>query len=151
MKKTDLAYLAGLFDGEGCIHIRRNKRHDCPKGVQYQLMVTVRMSSEYLCRFYQMAFGGRVYQCKKYASAHKTLWQWVVTSQQTSEFLRVILPYLIEKKAEAMLGLKFQDAKLLIKAEKGHKGFIRQEDEVAVVEEAQYILMKNLKRKSEVA
>lgn len=147
MKKTDLAYLAGLFDGEGCVHIRHNKRNDCPKGVQYQLMIRVAMASEHLCRLYQMSFGGRVYQCKKYKSYHKQLWQWVCSSRQAGDFLKAISPYLILKKSEAILGIKFQDAKVPNKAELGHRGFIRQGDGVRAVEEAEYILMKNLKNK----
>ena len=147
MKETDLAYLAGILDGEGCIHIKKNKRKDCPKGVQYQLGVSVRMSSENICRLYQTFFGGRIYQCKKYKSYHKQLWQWIVTACQASDFLKAVSPYLVEKKEEALLGLKFQSAKSPVKAEKGHRGFIGQGDEVVAIEEAQYILMKNLKKR----
>lgn len=150
MKKTDVAYLAGIFDGEGCVHIKRNKRKDCPKGIQYELIATVRMSNEYICRLFQMAFGGRIYQCKKREIYHKQLWQWIVASHQASDFLETLSPYLIEKKAEATLAFKFQDMKVPIRAEKGHRGFIRQGDGVAAVEEAEYVLMKSLKHKSEV-
>ena len=149
MKDTDIAYLAGILDGEGCIHIKRNKRKDCPKGVQYQLGVTVRMSNESICQLYQKYFGGRVYQCKKYKSYYKQLWQWIVTSKQASAFLRIVLPYLIDKKTEAILGLEFQDAKMPVRAKMGHRGFISQPAEIVAIEESQYILMKNLHNKSE--
>lgn len=146
MKKTDLAYLAGLFDGEGCIHIARNKRPDCPKGVQYQLVAKVSMASEYLCHLYQMSFGGRVHRDKKYKDYHKQMWTWVVASREAQSFLSTISPYLIEKKAQAILGLKFQATKAPTKAAKGRRGFLPQSDEIKAVEEAQFLLMKNLKR-----
>lgn len=38
MNDIDLAYAAGIFDGEGCVSIVKNKDNRCKRGYSYRLV-----------------------------------------------------------------------------------------------------------------
>ena len=46
MKKTDLAYTAGIMDGEGSIGIARHKSKSCKRGYTLELCVQITSSDE---------------------------------------------------------------------------------------------------------
>lgn len=110
MKKTDLAYTAGIMDGEGCIHIRRqwDKRY---KGCyKYTMMVYLTSTDEWLPRWLQLAWGGSVSlnDRRKENPKWKPAYQWSIASKKALEFLLAILPYLILKKPQAEIAIAFQ-------------------------------------------
>jgi len=139
MKRTDLAYSAGLFDGEGCIQIIKTKRGP-NRRLQYYLRCTLEMANEHLPRLLQVHFGGHV-RHRKLPLPRQNQWEWVVASHAAADFLEVIYPYLILKKGEADVGLKFQ-ASLQTNSSKA-----RVTDEQWAVREAQRIVLQGLKRK----
>jgi hypothetical protein len=132
MKKTDLAYIAGIIDGEGCIYIERGK-----KGRGFQLSVSVGSSDKCLCELLKFSFGGCVYQMK---SKTLPMWKWEIRTRQAGQFLESILPYLRLKQPQAEIAIKFQKARHTV-------NWQRKTDEEKAVEEAQYILLRNLKQK----
>lgn len=136
LRDTDLAYIAGLFDGEGCINIGRNRsnRH-------HWLRIEITMASEYIPTLLLNYFGGSFYDWEKNLgkSQQLRLYSWQIRSRKAYTFLKTIYPYLRLKRAQADLAFIFQE------------GFIYQgskplTDEVLAVREAQRILMHNLKK-----
>ena len=141
MKKTDLAYIAGLIDGEGCISIVKKK--DLIHGSSnYDLRVSVNMTSEYLIQYLHFAFGGFWRERKKIEERHKQQWMWAVSGPKASEFLLTILPYLIIKKPQAELALRFQSTR----RKGGYGQGIKKPEPISILEEADFLLMKSLKR-----
>ena len=136
MKKTDLAYCAGLFDGEGCIHISKQYLKKQPPAY-YNLRVTITNTNQYVLEWFHFSFSGNLYLQKPKENRQRA-WRWQIADRQAEEFLRAILPYLIIKKAEAELALKFM-------AGKGIKGTREIRAERKVLQEAQRVLMKKLK------
>ena len=132
MKKIDLAYVAGIIDGEGCIYIEHGK-----KGKGFQLSVSVGSSDRWLCEFLKFSFGGCLYDMKS-----KTLpcWKWEIRTKQAGQFLGDIFPYLRLKKPQAEIALKFQKAR-------HQQNWVKKTDEEKAIEEAQYLLIKDLKRR----
>lgn len=130
MKKTDIAYVAGIIDGEGCIYIEHGK-----KGKAIQLSISVGSTDKWLCEFLKFSFGGCLYQMKS-----KTLpfWKWEIRTRQAGTFLELILPYLRLKRPQAEIALQFQKAR--------HVQGKRRTEEEKAIEEAQYVLLKSLKR-----
>lgn len=132
MKKTGLAYMAGIIDGEGCIHITRKNS----KGKALILSVAVGMSSPRIPYILQAHFGGVVIirpigQCR---NTH-LFWTWRVQARKALTFLDAISPYLLEKKQQAEIGICFQ---------KNRKGQgVRVSEGQRAVEEAQRILIMN--------
>ncbi len=139
MKRTELAYMAGIFDGEGCISITRVKGKTVPK---YYLVCQVHMANEYMINLFRFCFRGSIFNPKKREPHHKQMWQWICTGRIAQVFLETLLPYLRLKRAEAELGIELQ------KSVSSHKGSAKITDKQIAVREAQKILMSSLKKES---
>jgi hypothetical protein len=100
MNPVELAYLAGIIDGEGCISIPRWKN---PKRAR-RIVLTVTMKQPEAVWELSRIFGGRVNKVdKKYI-------RWTIGNQNAADALTNLLPYLRVKHEEAVLALKFQDS-----------------------------------------
>ena len=142
MRETDLAYLAGLFDGEGCICIAKQKARK-GRHASYHLECSVSMANEYLPTLYRFSFGGSVYFYRDRHPNHQPAWQWHISARKAKIFLETISPYLTIKKGEAELAIKFQSAKK-VGGRNAHKT-----EEEWILEEAQRLLLSNMKHKQE--
>ncbi len=108
---SQLNYLAGFFDGEGSIYITRinNKRSG---NIWYRLGLGCSNSDKRPIDLLHKVFSpirttysyvpGRK---KGYKPAHS----WLATGNVAKEFLEIIEPYLMVKKEQARLGIKFQE------------------------------------------
>lgn len=111
--KQRWAYLAGLFDGEGSVYMRKNDRtkHKC-KGFTYQMGVTVICGTdENLVRTIMGWFGKDTLEISKYGTKrpmNRQGYRFRLHSRQALVFLEKVLPYLITKKERAVLAIKFQ-------------------------------------------
>lgn len=135
MKKTDLAYTAGIMDGEGSIGIARHKSKSCKRGYTLELCVQITSSDEWLCTWLKFGFGGSL--SHSINNAGNPMWHWILGARKASDFLKLILPYLKLKHPEAELAIKFQSAKRMRP--------IKTDGEMAV-EEAQRIMLQNMHR-----
>jgi hypothetical protein len=106
MKKTDLAYVAGIIDGEGWISIKNRTIKNGNRN--YALKVGVGNTNEWLINWLKFSFGGSVCLKKKWLVNQKQQWIWDLSTKQASEFLKLILPYLRLKKPQAELAISFQ-------------------------------------------
>ena len=105
---TTLAYLAGFFDGEGCITIGKftNKRTG---NLEYGLTVeTTQCNPEPLWTM-KMLFGGYVGIKQSTNTGYKRLYRHQAGRRKARYFLESLLPYLIVKREEALVALEFCD------------------------------------------
>lgn len=135
MKRTDLAYAAGIIDGEGCIGLYTNSRKAALPS--YQMSVRVRTTDGWLCQWLALSFGGGTF-FDEHIGNRKDQWVWFLTGNKALPFLELVLPYLRLKKPEAELAIHFQSVR------KG-RGRAMNDGERALAE-AQRILMANLKK-----
>ena len=109
IEETDKAYVAGLFDGEGCITLCRRNR---PKGNWNDLRsiaLYLTNTDKAVVEFCQNLFGlGKVYKRKiPVGRGWKTPYQWSVGSALDVEtVLELLIPYLKIKQAKAESALK---------------------------------------------
>jgi len=108
MERTDLAYMAGIVDGEGFIGIDSCcKRKNKPSA--YQLRVGVVNTNRELLEWIKENFEGSVSSRGKPTSIkHKQSYQWRVEAKKAGKLLRLIRPYLIIKREQANIGLEFR-------------------------------------------
>lgn len=102
----DIAYLAGFFDGEGCVCINYQ-----PSTRQYSLRLQVTQSGRPATRVlsrYVDAFGGRLRESRNRKSHWKRSWVWSCQSLLAKAALTAMLPWLDVKWAQAHLALEFQ-------------------------------------------
>ena len=106
MKKTELAYLAGIIDGDGFISIRpvNNTR-------KIAIHIGVVSTDLPLLEWIVERFGGYVYHrpAPKKKPHWKTKYEWRLQHQHIVPVLKSIMPYLIIKKEHARLAIKFRE------------------------------------------
>ena len=141
LTSSDLSYFAGFFDGEGCITIAKTKPSFGRLRPRFALSVRVVQANEWIIQLFKFYFGGKVYL--RPSIEYRQQWMWEVNNKKAVPFLRLILPYLKLKKSEAELAIEFQTNRL----NSGYKGEGEMETQ-QVLEEAQRILLSNMKDKS---
>ena len=137
MKRTDLAYVAGIVDGEGCITIGADHRKRNPDRPCWRLRVCVANTNEWLMHYLKFAFGGGI-SVKQSGGRTRPCYEWTLHRGKAADFLVLILPYLKLKKPQAELAIKFQQGI--------SKSTRRLTAEQFAVRDAQRILLQELKR-----
>ena len=136
MTTEDLAYAAGIIDGEGCILIQ--KRYIKGKSPIYSLRVAVSVCDECLCIWLFRKFGGTRIRNYHRGFGFKTVYRWDLGGLRAAEFLGQIFPYLVIKVQQAKLGIEFQNGI-------GYVGGIYLPAYALQERENQYIMMRELK------
>ncbi len=106
----EIAYLAGLFDGEGCILINKLKMRKGETHCQYSLDMRIHQKRKETINMVQQCFGGNVFQNKKglnSTSPGTLMYTWQCRGVKAGNVLRLILPFLIEKKEQVETGIEF--------------------------------------------
>jgi hypothetical protein len=111
--ETDLAYLAGLIDGEGCIRIKKTKAYRCQNRQTpgYHASISVRMVDEASIAFLHETLGGWYYLEKWRHSEGRPLFCWQASDQVAGSVLRALLPYLRLKRQQAETVLELLELK----------------------------------------
>lgn len=101
MRDTDLAWAAGIIDGEGCIDISLRQ------GRYAQLDVSVVNTDPRLLLRLRELFRGSVHHRPHQTSRprHRMTWRWTIVSRQAETFLRQVRPYLVIKQEQADIAL----------------------------------------------
>lgn len=100
MSDTEWAYLAGFIDADGCISLTQNKRGE------FRFQIVVSQSNKSILDYWQAKTGvGGV----SIASGTLGAWQWQIGKPECDEFLRALYPYLLLKKDEAAIAMRFRE------------------------------------------
>lgn len=108
METSELAWAAGLFEGEGCIRINKSTKRNLGA-----LIVAVTNTDEQVIDFLHSRWGG----CKKPASGlradQRRAWVWVTASRRAALFLKAIEPFVVRDivRERIRVGLQFQAGK----------------------------------------
>ncbi|MBA7577582.1 hypothetical protein ES708_19435 [subsurface metagenome] len=108
MRKEILAYMAGLFDGEGCIHITKTKAGKYNHRSDYhQLQVNLVNTNKKVLDWIKNRFGGSVrrHDIKSRSKA----WTWYIYTIKAKDFLKMIYPYLVIKEKQAKIAIEFRE------------------------------------------
>ena len=144
MKKTDLAYMAGIIDGEGYISLARRNSKRNKSGIRYDIQVGVTNTNKWLLETFRFAFGGSISKKKKgyekSLPSSQDCFNWQVGNKQALIVVRTLLPYLRLKRPQAELAIEF----CVTLSESYRSGGVPQE--IMVIREAQHILMKKLQK-----
>ena len=99
MKKTDAAYVAGLFDGEGCVTYKRKMKQRRPAEKAYptwEIRMEINMTDQSVIRLvHEMTGAGTVGKKKpgKGQLGRKMQWRWRCGYRQAYYVCRNIAPY----------------------------------------------------------
>ena len=108
MKKTDLAYAAGIIDGEGCIGIRRHVMRYANRSdkTAYVGFISVEMRDTIVTKWLFNSLGGNWYR-----RSTRPMGVWCTANKSTEKVLRLVYPYLKLKKKQGGELLRFFEAK----------------------------------------
>ena len=95
----EVAYLAGFFDGEGCI--------GCYKPRYAPFLQVACTDREPLERFHAM-FGGAFRRTTRNTVTGRIVWKWHLASPRSLSALVVLMPYLTVKRDQARVALQFK-------------------------------------------
>lgn len=98
INKTELAYLAGFFDGEGSVGIYTQK---------YSVNIT--NCDPRVLQQFQKHWGGKIHTIKWYDLTRQDKYVWQLYGHNSRRFLEAILPYVISKKSQIEIYLATLD------------------------------------------
>ncbi len=105
MDNTDTAYIAGLFDGEGCVLISTKQRFGRPV---FWLEISITNTDLPVLEWVFSKLGGRL-QKKSYSKkGNRPLWRWRASSKEAASILEALLPYLRIKHDQVCIAVEFQ-------------------------------------------
>lgn len=98
MKELTLAYLAGLFDGEGCVSITTHRRNET---IYYTKTLIFTQGDREYCELFKIELGvGRIYERKR--KVNKTVYDWRANGKDALIAAQILLPYLRIKRLEVI-------------------------------------------------
>ncbi len=102
-QKLICAYIAGLFDGEGSVCIRRNG----------SIQVSIYNTHRETMRWLHSLLGGYLYGYLSTKKARKLIWKWTRSGAANCRaFLQMVLPYLRIKRTRAIKAVSWVNDKL---------------------------------------
>lgn len=100
MTESDLAYIAGLFDGEGSIRINyKGAYRSLPSSIDVRIGQNIGFG---ILEWIASYFGGTVFE---YDNGYS---QWIVTTTKAKLFLQEVMTYLRIKLPDAKIALEYQ-------------------------------------------
>src|SRR5215469_13265102 len=136
----DIAYAAGLFDGEGSITIGRRKTKGARKPT-YFVEILMGNTSLSVLEWMKQKFGGRITHNggNRHNENHRQAWRWMASTRQAGRVLRLLLPFLKIKEKQAKLAISFQERVSKYNARNGNP---LTEDELTWREQQKQLLSK---------
>lgn len=112
MRETDLAWAAGIIDGEGAVSMSRARAGVNRRVTEsFQVRVNVKMTHEPTIRRLYEIFGGVFKPGGKVRNPekHKATYEWYVGDLKAAEALRRIVPYTVTKRDQVLLVLEYRE------------------------------------------
>jgi len=106
-----IAYLAGLIDGEGCLYIGNVKQGKYGNGLQWHSMLKITSCDEELIIWLENTFGGSKDSRYRWTSKQKftrPVYNWQATGGMLDYLLPKIYPYLIIKPRQCDVMLRYR-------------------------------------------
>jgi len=108
-KRIELAYCAGLVDGEAWLGIKKTKAYACQDRVTpgYHAKIQVRMVDREGLELMSQIFGGRF----RHEPAHckgRPIWCWAVSNLAAEKAIIALLPFLRVKRQQAEITLELR-------------------------------------------
>lgn len=107
MNKSELGYLSGIIDGEGCFSIEINPPTSYRKGTLYTCRLTITNTDVRLLNWLIDKVGGTIHT-RKIIEGRKQCYSWRCYANILDVILPKIIPYLVCKKDEAIVIMKFR-------------------------------------------
>lgn len=143
MLETDKAWLAGFFDGEGCISVRKQisgQRYNPTYSISITVTNTSKLVMDYLVKLCGSYYKTELRKAGRVGN-RKDCYYWQICSEKAKMLLEIILPYLVLKKEQAINAIKLDDSV------RRHKGKYRLSNDIIMYRESLYNKSRLLNRR----
>lgn len=108
---TELSYLAGYIDGDGCFYLGKNKRP-----IKYRSNLIISSTHLSILRHFKKIFGGKVIFGKKNKrfGSYAPINQWFLGINSSLQLTKKLLPFLKEKRIDAETFVEFTEEKISV-------------------------------------
>lgn len=144
---TDLAYLAGIIDGEGSIYIGNFSSNKKTGALHYQTSMEVTNTDGLLIDWLMSTFGGRRYLYTKAQlpkNSNREVHRWIVNGDLLTHLCHAILPFVIIKKRQCEIMINMRKTFDRPRTEKGKQGIQRIDDETMALRKIYFDEMRSL-------
>lgn len=107
LTEIDLAYIAGLVDGEGCISLEPPKKLRQGKFQSGRARIIVSMTTPDVLRWLKENCGGTFYERKKRAVNQQPIFTWCLSGATVGHLLADLLPHMRVKHEQAKNAIEF--------------------------------------------
>lgn len=137
---ADLAWAAGIIDGEGSIFVMKQRRKDRERDCNYILRVSVESTDPYMTKELGNIFpdGAEFSQKSDKRENNSDTRKFQVNGRKASALLKEVLPFLRVKTQQAILGISFQETT--------KKHWKQMEEKDYLEQEAFYLKLKQAKQ-----
>ena len=139
---AELAYAAGIIDGEGCICLMRDTSKKNGR-TKYTLSVQVVMTNKCVVEYLRHTFGGLIREDDGSKKGYSKVYYWGVRTRQVGILLKKILPFLRGKRKQAELAIEISDRLSGFTVAVGRKGYTQEFRDYLV---AQHKIMSDMKK-----
>ena len=122
---AELAYLAGIIDGEGSIYIGNFSSNKKTGALYYQTNIEVTNTDPNLIKWLTDNFGGRTNVYTKNQTpknSTKTIYRWIVSGVLLERICHAVLPYLVIKTRQCEIMIQMRSTFTKENHVKGKKG-----------------------------
>lgn len=108
---ADLAWTAGIIDGEGSIFVMKQKRGDRERETNLILRVAVQSTDPFMTKELQKMFpeGAEFSVQRDKRPGCSDTFKWQLNGRKAANFLKEILPFMRVKHQQAHLAVEFQE------------------------------------------
>lgn len=106
-----IAYLAGLIDGEGCFYLGNVKQGKYGSGLQWHSFIKITSCDEVLIIWLENTFGGSKdsrYRWTSKKNFYRPVFNWQASGPMLDYILPLVKPYLIIKKHQCDVMLRYR-------------------------------------------
>lgn len=144
---AQIAFLAGIVDGEGSIYIGNFSCNPKTKVPYYQTNIQVTNTDKPLIDWLHEIFGGLLSKrtLKQHAAnSRKQAYMWTASGDRVTHLCELMLPYLIAKKRQCEIMLKMRATFTPNHCEKGKQGIQRHSAELMNLRQSYMDEMRSL-------
>jgi hypothetical protein len=111
MLETDIAYVAGIVDGEGCIRIKKMRALKCQgrKTPAYHATIKIKMVDQGVVDFVASVLDGRVTCERNSLKSGRPFFACHISDKKAENAIRLILPFLRAKRRQAEKVLELRE------------------------------------------
>lgn len=144
---TQIAYLAGIIDGEGSIYIGNFSSNPKTGSLYYQTNMEVTNTDKLLIDWLVENIGGRstIYTAKQTPqNSRKEVYRWIVSGNLLTHLCHLLLPYLIIKKRQCEIMIEMRKTFEKTGMQKGFQGIQPIDQETLILRKKYFDEMRSL-------